>query len=84
MTIHPLDSYSLSAGGLDDAEIERRNSERARQQAKLDNDLAQRHALKYAYTPDRRRPSPWWTVVLWVGVAAASGLALFFGLTVGR
>ena len=80
MTIHPLDAYQLSAGGLDEAEIERRNAERTRQQATMDTLLAQRHALKYAYTPNRQRPSPWWTVALWVWVLILSGLALYFGL----
>lgn len=79
--LHPLDRYQLLSGGLDEQEVSHRLAERTRQQAKLDNQMAQAYAIARR-DGDFVEPSAWLKVVGYVAALVMAGGVLLIGAMV--
>lgn len=78
---HPLDHYQLLSGGLEEQEVADRLSERTRQQAMLDNQMAQAYAIA-RWNGDFVEPACWLRVVGYVAALVVAGGMLLIGVTV--
>lgn len=73
--VHPLDSWQLTAAGLEESEINAARAERIRRQRTLDNDLAEQGALRRRPRASVPRLPVWLRRAAWV-VAMAIGVGL--------
>lgn len=80
--IHPLDSWQLTAAGLEESEIDAAMAERRRRQRTLDNDLAEQYALRRMPVSSVPRIPVWLRRSAWVVAMAISVGLLVVGLMV--
>lgn len=73
--IHPLDSWQLTAAGLEESEIDAAMAERRRRQRTLDNALAEHYAIRRMPVSSVPRLPVWLRRSAWI-VAMAVGVSL--------